>query len=156
MVDNHDLTITKTFDVERTVVWQAWTNPESVAHWWGPRGVTCPTCVWHAEPGGMIHIVMRAGEALGSLAGQEWPMNGVMHEATAPERLSFSASAIMSGKPVLETRCTVTLEESEEGKTKMTVQVKVTMQTPEAAGPLQGMAQGWSEQIEKLGEFLAR
>lgn len=156
MANEHDLTITRTLDAERTIVWQAWTDPDSIARWWGPRGVTNPTCEWQAEPGGRIHIVMLAGDELGFMKGQEWPMNGVVHEAIAPEHLDFSATAIMHGRPILETRCTVDLEETPDGKTKMTVRVAIVSATPEAAEPLQGMAQGWNEQLDKLAVFLAR
>jgi uncharacterized protein YndB with AHSA1/START domain len=120
-----------------------------VQQWWGPNGVTNPTCVWESKQGGNIHIVMLAGQELGPMAGQEWPMTGKFEELQEPEKLIYSSNAIMGGKPVLETRTTVTLEEVD-GKTNMTVHIVVTMTTPEAAGPLQGMEMGWNQQLDKL------
>ena len=33
------LTIKKTFSAPRKLVWEAWSNPEHIANWWGPKGV---------------------------------------------------------------------------------------------------------------------
>ena len=41
-----ELTITRTFDAPRDLVWKAWTDEKMVKKWWGPRGVTNPTCEW--------------------------------------------------------------------------------------------------------------
>ena len=159
-----ELTLTREFNAPRELVWKYWTDPTLVQKWWGPRGVTNPTCVWEAKPEGNIHIVMLAGEELGPMKGQEWPMTGKVVEVKAPEKLVFTANAIMGGKPILEHKTTVTLEEvnvppsqnatARQAKTKMTVHIVVTMTTPEAAGPLQGMKMGWNQQLDKLGESL--
>ncbi len=150
-----ELTLTRVFDAPRELVFKAWTDPELVQQWWGPRGVTNPTCEWEARPGGNIHIVMLAGEELGSFKGQEWPMTGEFKEVQGPEKLVFVANAIVDGKAVMENLTTVTFEEKD-GKTQMTVHIVVTKTTPEAAGPLQGMEMGWNQQLDKLGEFLQK
>lgn len=148
-----ELTLTRTFDAPRELVWKAWTDPKLVAQWWGPNGVTNPTCEWEAVPGGKIHIVMLAGEELGELAGQEWPMTGEMEEVDEPQKLVYSANAIVDGKEVLRTRTTMTLAEAD-GKTNLTVSIVVTKTTPEAAGPLAGMEMGWNQQLDKLVKFV--
>lgn len=150
---NKELTLTRTFDLDRKTVWKYWTDQSLIQKWWGPNGVTNPTCVWEAKPNGAIHIVMLAGEELGPLAGQEWPMTGKFIELHEPEKLVFIANAIVNDKPILENKTTVTLQEHD-GKTTMTVHVEVTMVTPEAAGPLSGMEQGWNQQLDKLVALL--
>ena len=153
MEENKELTLTRVYDAPREKVWEYWTNPELIQKWWGPQGVTNPTCEWNATPEGNIHIVMLAGEELGPLKGQEWPMTGKFIEVKEPERLVFSANAIQDGKAILEHRTIVTLTQ-QDGKTHMTVQIQVTMTTKEAEGPLQGMEQGWNQQLDKLGDAL--
>lgn len=153
MEENKELTLTRTFNAPREMVWKYWTDPKLIQQWWGPDGVTNPTCVWEAQPNGNIHIVMLAGPELGPMAGQEWPMTGKFEELQEPEMLVFTANAIMNDKPILENRTTVTLNEVD-GKTHMTVHIVVTMVTPEAAGPLQGMEMGWNQQLDKLGRSL--
>src|SRR5438067_13131856 len=111
-----EVILTRTFDAPKETVWKYWTDEKLVAQWWGPRGVTNPTCVWEARPQGNIHIVMLAGEELGPLKGQEWPMTGKFVKVSKPEMLEFTSNAIMNGKPILENLNTVTFEE-QDGKT---------------------------------------
>ena len=33
------LSLKKTFDAPIELVWEAWTKPEHIAHWWGPKGM---------------------------------------------------------------------------------------------------------------------
>ncbi len=153
MENKKELTLTRVFNSPRETVWSYWTNPSLLAQWWGPRGVTNPTCEWDAKPQGNIHIVMLAGEELGPLKGQEWPMTGEFQEVQKPEKLVFTSNAIINGKPVLETLTTVSFVE-EQGKTKMTVHIVVTKTTAEAEGPLAGMEIGWNQQLDKLAERL--
>jgi len=153
-IENHTLSITRTINAPLDKVWQAWTDQTEVKKWWGPRGVTNPTCEWEAKSGGKINIVMLAGAELGEMAGQEWPMTGEFKEVTPKEKLVFTSSAIMGGKPILENLCVVTFEE-QGGQTLLSVNVVVTKTTPEAEGPLKGMATGWNQQIDKLTEILS-
>jgi|SRR5579871_1193497 len=155
MEDHKELTMTRVFDAPRELVFKAWTDPKLVEQWWGPRGVTNPVCEIDAKVGGNINIVMLAGEELGPMKGQKWPMTGTFQEIVEPEKIVFSSNAIMDGKPILEHLTTVTLEERD-SKTTMTVHVKVTKTTPEAAGPLSGMEMGWNQQLDKLVEFIAK
>ena len=150
-----ELTLERTFDAPRDLVWKYWTDPQLVAQWWGPRGFTNPTCEWDAKPEGNIHIVMLAGDELGSIAGMEAPMIGKFDEVQSPEKLVFTAHAIMNDKEVLETQSTVTFVEDGD-KTRVHVHVVVTKTTPEAAGPLSGMEMGWNQQLDKLAESLKK
>lgn len=151
--NNYELVIERVFDAPIALVWQAWIDPEMLRQWWGPRGVTNFICEMNARPGGAIYIVMLAGQELGELAGQKWPMTGVVREVIEQEKLVFISSAIMNNKPILENLVTITFKEHQ-GKTKITLHVVVTKTTPEAAGPLSGMKAGWTQSIEKLGEYL--
>lgn len=153
MENNKELTIERTFDAPRELVWKAWTDVEMLKKWWGPRGVTNPVCKMDARPGGAIDIVMLAGKELGPLAGNEWPMRGQVQEVIEPEKLVFTSSAIINNKPILENLVTVTFKE-DDGKTKMTLHIIVTKTTPEAEGPLSGMKMGWTQSIDKLEEML--
>jgi uncharacterized protein YndB with AHSA1/START domain len=155
-----ELTITRIFDAPRAIVWRAWTDPEMVTKWWGPRGVTTPTCEVDARRGGKINIVMLAGKELGPAAGQEWPMTGTFEEVMPQDRLVYTASALQDRKgsrALLETRTTVTFDDLH-GKTKLTVHILLTRSSdaPEAKFAIQGMEGGWSQSLDKLGEALSR
>src|SRR5688572_4859340 len=46
--------ISRLYDATRQKVWQAWTEPERLKHWWGPRGFTVHTCKVDLRPGGIF------------------------------------------------------------------------------------------------------
>jgi len=56
-----DLTlhITRIFDAPRPLVFKAWTDPNHLARWWGPRGFTLPSCEAEFRPGGSYRYHMR-------------------------------------------------------------------------------------------------
>jgi uncharacterized protein YndB with AHSA1/START domain len=160
MADNKELTITRTFNAPRDMVWRAWTDPKIVAQWWGPRGVTNPTCEWDARPNGKINIVMLAGKELGDFAGQEWPMSGTFEEVTPKDRMVYVSGALEDRKgseTLVETRTTVTFNDIGE-KTKLTIQISIIRisDSPKAQFAVQGMEQGWNQQIDKLGKMLEK
>jgi uncharacterized protein YndB with AHSA1/START domain len=157
MVENRkELVITRVFNAPRKVVWKAWTDPKILKKWWGPRGVTNPTCKWDAKPGGKINVVMLAGKELGSYAGQKWPMTGTFREVTPESRLVYIAEALDDVKDILiETENTMELEELG-NKTKMKFHIVVTKAGPKAEMAMQGMEMGWNQSIEKLGEELEK
>lgn len=37
-VADREVVISRTFNAPRELVWEAWTNPKHIVHWWGPNG----------------------------------------------------------------------------------------------------------------------
>ncbi len=150
-----ELTVSRVFDAPRDVVWKAWTDPNVLRKWWGPNGVTNPTCEWDARPGGRINIVMLAGKELGSLEGQEWPMSGTFEAVEPKEKIVYVSSALEDRKgnhTLVEARTTVTFSGKGE-KTELTIHIEVisVSDSPKASFALRGMEAGWNQQIDKLG-----
>jgi uncharacterized protein YndB with AHSA1/START domain len=143
---HRELVITRVFDAPREVVFKAWTDPERLKRWWGPKGFTNPVCEVDLRPGGAIRIHMRGPD------GTVYPMTGIFQEIVEPERLVFTSSALdKNGNPLFEVLTTVTfLEQS--GKTKLTLRASVTKATAEAAPYLAGMEQGWSQSLDRLAQ----
>ena len=149
-----ELTLERTFDAPRDLVWKAWTDPEIVAQWWGPNGFTNPICEIEPKVGGKINIVME--DTAGLIAkGSRYPMTGTFTEIDEPNKMVYTSEAILNDKPMMKNLVTVSFDE-EDGKTKMTVHLVVTEATPEAEMPLRGMEMGWNQQLDKLGEFLQK
>ncbi len=146
-----ELVMTRIFKAPRELVFKAWTDPHHVAEWWGPKGFTNPQCKWEARIGGNIWVEMRPPN------GDAHPMGGRFREIVPPERLVFTTNAFFDneGNPKLENLNTVTFEE-DAGKTKVTIHVVVLRATPEVAGPLAGMKEGWSQSLEKLDALVTK
>jgi uncharacterized protein YndB with AHSA1/START domain len=149
-----ELTITRTFDVPRKFVWKAWTDQEIVKQWWGPRGVTNPTCEWDAMPNGKINIVMLAGKELGSFAGRKWPITGTFKQVTPETRLVFTSSGNDGDVGKIDSEVIVDFEDLGDS-TKMNVQIVVT-RADKAEMMIQGMEAGWNQQFDKLSETLEK
>ena len=143
------LTMTRTFDAPRDLVFKAWIDPSHVAQWWGPHGFTMPVCELDARPGGAIRMHMRGPD------GTVYPMTGVYKEVVEPERLVFTGAALdEEGKPLFEVLNTVTFAEHG-GKTTLTLEARVLMATAEADPYLSGMEAGWTQTLERLATFFA-
>ena len=80
-----EVTITRTFDAPRELVFSMWTDAKHLAAWWGPHGFDNPKCEADPRPGGKLLIHMRAPD------GTVHPMGGVFHEITPHERVVFSS-----------------------------------------------------------------
>ncbi len=150
-----EFTIIREFNAPREKVFKAWTDSKLVGLWWGPEGVFTPVCEIDPRPGGLINIIMEAGEALGKFKGTRWPMNGRFEEIIEPEKIIFTSNAIDGEKQLFQSRTTVILTEKD-GKTEMVVHVFVTKMVAGSEFAVAGMEQGWNSQFDKLGKFLAK
>ncbi len=75
------LVITRVFNAPRDLVWQVWTDPAHIPHWWGPRGFTTRVDEMDLRPGGQSRYVMIGPD------GTEYPCKGVFREVVPPERI---------------------------------------------------------------------
>jgi len=145
-----ELTLTRVFDAPRDLVFKAWTEPEHLKQWWGPRGFTTPACEVDLRAGGTWKIVMRFPDGV-----NEHTMQAVYREIVPPERLSFTNVALdKDGNRLLEGITSITFEELG-GKTKLTMYTRMTGLVPYSDRMLEGMEPGWSQTLERLGEALA-
>ncbi|HVC58683.1 MAG TPA: SRPBCC domain-containing protein [Candidatus Acidoferrales bacterium] len=152
-----EVTMERVFDAPLELVWKAWTDPELMAKWWGPRGVTNPICEVDARVGGDMHIVMLAGKEMGSFQGTRWPMTGKFTAVVPSKKLVYTAVAIEDKKnsPMFETVTTVGFEAVGK-KTRLTLHMAVTkvINLPQAKFAIDGMNAGWAQSLDKLGEEL--
>jgi uncharacterized protein YndB with AHSA1/START domain len=145
-----DLALTRVFDAPRDLVWKVWTDPAHLSQWWGPKGFTNPRCEWNAQVKGKIHIDMRAPD------GVVYPMSGVFEEIVEPERLVFIGRALdEKGNAMFENLNIVSFIERD-GKTEITLQVRVLTATARAPQHLKGMEMGWNMSLDRLSEHLSR
>jgi uncharacterized protein YndB with AHSA1/START domain len=58
--------ITRSFDASQELVFNAFTDPEHLMRWWGPRGFKMVYCKLNLRPGGMFHYCAQSpqGDAL--------------------------------------------------------------------------------------------
>lgn len=160
--DENDFVFTRVFDAPRELVFKAWTEPERLSQWWGPKGCTIGVQKMELRPGGTFHYFMRRPE------GQMWG-KFVYREIVAPERIVFVNSfSNEKGETVrgpfhpklpMEILNTVTLTEHE-GKTTLTLRGRPINATEEErktyASFRKSMNQGFAGTFDQLEEYLAK
>ena len=142
--DTVGLTIIRTFNAPRKLVWEAWTNPEHALHWWGPSHHPATEIEWDARPGGRWRNCLKSVET-----GEPLWHGGIFREVAKPERLVFTFVWEESGERGLETLVSVNFSEAE-GKTKM-----VMHQSPfQSITERDGHDEGWHSTFDRLAEYL--
>lgn len=146
----------RVYEAPIETVWQAWTDPEILKKWWGPKEIFVPECEINLQVGGRIFLVMEAGEAMGSYKGTRWPMEGTFTEIQKPHRLTYTAQAWTEGEKDSSTIDQVNdlVLKEENGKTVMILKVTIVKVGSGAKLAAFGMKWGYKAQFDKLGDFL--
>jgi len=144
---SNEIKITRLYDAPVSVVWDAWTDPEQVAQWWGPRGFTLTTHAKDLKPGGIWHYTMHGPD------GTDYPNKTLYHEVRKHEKLVYDHGANDERAPLF--RVTV-LFSDQGGKTKM--DMTMTLPTPEAAEETRKFIQkaGGNATWDRLAEYLEK
>src|ERR1700694_3219429 len=77
-----ELVLTRVIAATPERLFKAWTT--ELTKWWGPHGMTTPSCEMDLRPGGVFRTVMRAPD------GTEYPTKGVFLEVVENERIVFT------------------------------------------------------------------
>ena len=147
----------KVYDAPLETVWQAWTEPAMLKQWWGPDNVSIPDCEVDLRVGGRFYIVMEAGEGMGQYKGIKWPMEAQYTIVEPKTKLSYTANAWTEGdqQATLIDQLTELVLTEENGKTKLKLKATINSTGPKAGMAVQGMQMGFTQQLEKLNNFLA-
>ncbi|MEA2988570.1 MAG: hypothetical protein QOG83_1281 [Alphaproteobacteria bacterium] len=158
-----DFVVTRVFDAPRDLVWKAFTDPERMKEWWGPKGFSVITSKMDLRPGGTYHYGMKAPDGA-AIWGKF-----IFREIVAPERMvfinSFSDEAggqtrhPMAPTWPLELLSTFTFEDVG-GKTKVTIRWAPHNASEEERKTFDAghdsMRQGWGGTMEQLQTYLAK
>lgn len=129
----NEIRLIRVYDAPAAIVWDAWTDPDRVAQWWGPRGFTLTTHSKDLRPGGIWHYTMHGPD------GTDYPNKTLYHEVEEQKKLVYDHGANDERAPLF--RVTVTFAESG-GKT--TMDMTMALRTAEEA-------QATREFIKKAG-----
>jgi uncharacterized protein YndB with AHSA1/START domain len=146
VISEHRIEIRRTFEAPLALVWEAWTDPDQLTKWWGPKGFTTPrdSITMDVRPGGVFALTMVGPD------GSRFDDNGHFQEVVEHQRLAFGGD--VPNMDLLKSAYTeVTFTDLGDGRTEVFV-----VSTMMAADIMPEMArQGWSSQFDKLDELLA-
>jgi uncharacterized protein YndB with AHSA1/START domain len=140
--------IVRDFDAPRDKVFRAWTDPELVVQWLGPKSTEMRIDQWDARTGGNYrYAALQSGEEVAAFYGS-------FHEVRPSERLVQTFT--WEGMPDGVSLETMTFEDLGDGRTR-TIGLSVVENLEARDGIMaSGMEVGVYEGYEKLDALLAR
>lgn len=165
-MDENEIIIERVFDATLAKVWAAWTEPEQVKEWWGPKGFTAPSIKIDLKVGGKYIYCMRGP------ADTQWDKDmysaGIFKEIVPMTKIVttdyFSDSEGNKADPTehgltsdMPTEMTVTIkfEDLGDNKTKLSIiYIKPDNEEQFQAMLDSGMKEGWSTSLDKLADTL--
>ncbi|MBI1890490.1 MAG: SRPBCC domain-containing protein [Burkholderiales bacterium] len=143
----NELRITRMYDAPVDAVWDAWTDPEQVAQWWGPRDFTLTTHGKELKPGGIWHYTMHGPD------GTDYPNKTVYLEVEKHAKLVYDHGGYDDRPPLF--RVTVLFSKAN-GKTRM--DMCMSLPTPEAAEETRKFIKqaGGDSTWDRLAEYLEK
>ena len=145
--DDREIKMTRELDAPRELVWDAWTQPQHIAQWWGPNGFTNTIHEMAVKPGGVWRLTMHGPD------GKDWPNKIVYTKVVRPEYLEYEHSDDSEDDKV-HFHVTVTFEDLG-GRTRLTMR----MQFPTAEERQQvidehGALEGANQTMGRLRDYL--
>jgi uncharacterized protein YndB with AHSA1/START domain len=142
---DREIVTARLINAPRELVYEAWTDPEHVGHWFGPDGFTIVTRSMDVRPGGQWVFVMHGPD------GTDWPNVITYEEVTRPSRLVYLHG---DDKEPDMFHNTVTFED-EGGKTALTMRaVFKTAAAREFVVRERGAIEGGKQTIAKLARYV--
>ena len=136
--DMKTIVIERTLDAPRELVFEAWTKPKHLVHWYhADEGWTTPYANVDVRPGGKFSIGFKSPDGK-----NDFDFAGQYNEVDPPARLVFT---IGDGRPVV-----LTLTEAGKNKTHLRLEFAMESAHTEAQ-----QREGWTLMIVHLGEYLA-
>jgi uncharacterized protein YndB with AHSA1/START domain len=146
LVGNREIHVERELNAPRERVFAAYTDPELIPQWWGPRETTAVVDEMDPTTGGKWRYVSRNPD------GSETGFRGVYREVTPPERIVQTFE--WEGMPGHVSVDTAVFEDL--GNRTRIVTISVFHVTEEREGMLEsGMERGMNETYDRLEELVA-
>jgi uncharacterized protein YndB with AHSA1/START domain len=144
----NEIAFERVFDAPREVIFRAWTDPEGISNWWGPRGFTTTTHEMDVRPGGVWRFTMHGPD------GTDYQNRVVYTEVVPPEHLVYEHGA---GEDSDFTPFHVTVTFAEEGtKTRLALRMRFASAEQLKNAIDYGARDGGLQTLDRLAEYLAK
>lgn len=144
-LDNRTLTLERTLNAPIKLVWEAWTNSEHIAQWWGPKGMNTKVIEHDFKVGGQWKYSMLMPD------GNEFITEGVYSAIVELEKIISSADF----KPMTEGVEIQAFFEADGEKTKFTFNVVHETEEYCKQQEAMGFYNGWASTFDRLEIFVS-
>jgi uncharacterized protein YndB with AHSA1/START domain len=144
---SHVISLTRVYDAPLQAVWDAWTIPEEVAQWWGPRGFTITTHSHDLRTGGHWHYTMHGPD------GTDYENTTQYLEVVPGQRMVYDHGGHKDRPPLFRVTALFT---ERNGRTQL--DMSMTFATPEIAVEMRGFIKkaGGEGTWDRLAEYLGK
>ena len=142
-----EINLTRVYDAPLQSVWEAWTVPEEVAQWWGPRGFTLTTHSRDLRVGGHWHYTMHGPD------GTDHENTTQYLEVVPQQRLVYDHGGHRDRPPLFRVTALFT---ERDGRTQL--DLSMAFATPEIAVEMRGFIKkaGGEGTWDRLAEYLGK
>jgi uncharacterized protein YndB with AHSA1/START domain len=145
-----EVVVTRIFDATREMIWDAWTDPEQVALWWGPQGFRLTVYEMDVRPGGVWKSVMHGPDAT------DYANDCEFLDVVKPERIVYR---LIGGGKLTERDMDAEIHWTFEAVGKEKTRLTMRMIFPSAAHRAleegrHGVREGGEETLDRLAEHL--
>jgi uncharacterized protein YndB with AHSA1/START domain len=144
---DREIAMTRVFDAPRSRVFDAYTKPELIKRWMGPRGWSLTIADIDLKEGGAYRFVGRGANR------KDMGWGGIYREIARPERLVVTEKFDQPWYPGEAVITTVLTEQG--GKTTLTATGRYESREARDAVLNTGMERGLAESYDRLEELLA-
>jgi len=141
----HELRFERIVKAPRSRVWDAWTDPEQMKHWFAPKPFTLVVKSFDLRPGGRFEMAMRPPQ------GDDFPFSGTYREIAAPERLLWNSEFSDASTDQMTTEV---LFDDLGDATRLRIRQTFHFLSPIAEQGIKGAQQGWTMTLDQLAAFV--
>ena len=141
------IAFTRVYDAPLQAVWEAWTIPEEIAQWWGPRGFTLTTHERDLRTGGHWHYTMHGPD------GTDYENTTQYLDVLPMQRLVYDHGGHRDRPPLFRVTALFT---ERDGRTRL--DMAMAFATPEVAREMGGFIRqaGGESTWDRLAEYLGK
>jgi uncharacterized protein YndB with AHSA1/START domain len=141
----HGVTLTRRFADDPLTVFRAFTDPEALCRWWGPRDFRIETIDFPARVGEMYRVILRAPD------GSRWAHEGRFLEVAPPHRLCYTWQWTEGPMSTVETLVALSFD-AVPGGTRVTVSHSCFVSDAEC----DAHTIGWTDTFDRVSAWLPR
>ncbi|MBL4709938.1 MAG: SRPBCC domain-containing protein [Flavobacteriales bacterium] len=143
-MDNKTVTIKRTLKAPIKLVWEAWTQADHIAQWWGPKGMNTKVIEHDFKVGGQWKYSMEMPD------GNEFISDGVYLEIEEFKKIS----SIANFRPMTEGVEIQSLFEEDGDQTILTFNIIHPTEEYRIQQEKMGILNGWGSVLDRLGFFV--
>jgi len=144
-LNNRTLTLERTFNAPIALVWEAWTKPEHISQWWGPKGMKTEVVKHNFEVGGVWEYAMEMPD------GNKFIAEGIYKVIVLIEKIISSADF----KPMTTGVEIQSLFEEDGDKTNFTFHCVHATEAYCKQQEKMGFYNGWGSVFDRLDAFVS-